>query len=206
MSPGRTRVPAAEVDWDGIKARLRAAEQALAAGLQVSPEKRRAILHRRALVHAALPAPAEAAGARIEVVEFMLGAQRYAALAADVKEVLPLTRLTPLPGVPSFVAGIVHLHGRIVTVIDLKHFFDLPRSDLTDLNRLVVLQHGGVEVALLADRIGGVGSLRLAELQAVPAGSRVTCLRGVAPGPLALIDTQKLMNDPKMVVDDSAGP
>jgi purine-binding chemotaxis protein CheW len=122
-----------------------------------------------------------------------------------VREVLPLTRLTPLPCTPDFIAGIVHLHGRIVTVIDLKRFFDLPHSDLTDLNRLVVLQHGGVEMALLADRIVGVASLRLAELQTPSDDLRAGCLRGVAPGSLAVLDVEKLLNDPKMVVDESIG-
>ena len=188
-----SRRAVAEIDWDRIKARLLAAEQALAAGSVVSPEKRRAILHARALAYAAVPPAAELPGARIEVVEFMLGAQRHAVEASWVREVLPLTSLTPLPCTPDFVAGVVHLRGRIVTVIDLKRFFDLPHSDLTDHNRLVVLQHDGTEMAVLADRIVGVASPRLADLQA-------------SSGTLVVLDVERLLNDPKMVVDESVGP
>ena len=157
------------IDWERIKARLAAAEQALAAGLDVSPQKRRAVLQARAQTYAAAPPRPEAGGERIEVVEFMLGPQRHAIEALWVHEVLPLDALTPLPCTPDFVAGIVHLHGRIVTAIDLKRFFALPPTGITDLNRLVVVRHGGHELGLLADRIVGVGSLRLAQLQAAPA-------------------------------------
>src|SRR6185436_15922814 len=117
----------------------------------------------------------------------MLGPARHAVAAASVREVLPLTSLTPLPCTPDFVAGIVHLRGRIVTVIDLKRFFGMPQSDLTDLNRLVVLQHGGAELAVLADRIVGVASLRLAELEPPSGDAHAACLRGIAPGALAVL-------------------
>jgi purine-binding chemotaxis protein CheW len=201
-----TRSRGEPVDWERIKARLAAAEQALAAGLDISPQKRRAVLHARALVHAAAPPRPAAGGERIEVVEFMLGAQRHAIEAASVHEVLPLEALTPLPCTPDFVAGIVHLHGRIVTAIDLKRFFALPSTGITDLNRLVVVRHGAGELGLLADRIVGVGWLLLADLQAAPADDlRASGLRGIAGGELALLDIHRLMNDPKMVVDDTVG-
>ena len=202
--PGRTPRPA--VDWDRIKARLAAAEQALASGFAVSPERRRAILNARAAAYAAAPAPVEAPGERIEVVEFMLGPQRYAVEAAAVHEVLALKDLTPLPCTPDFVAGIVQRHGRIVTVIDLKRFFHLPRTGLTDLDRLIVLRHGDIELALLADRIGGVGWLRMAELHAAPDDARSHCLHGVSAEQVFVLDVAKLLNDPQMVVDEMLSP
>jgi purine-binding chemotaxis protein CheW len=192
------------IAWDRIKARLAAAEQALADGADNSPERRRAVLQARALAYAAAPPRPEAGGERIEVVEFMLGPQRHAVEAGRVREVLALDVLTALPCTPDFIAGIVHLHGRIVTAIDLKRFFALAPTGITDLNRLVVVRHGAAELGLLADRIVGVGSLRLAELQAAAADDpRAGALRGIA-GELALLDIERLMNDPKMVVDDSA--
>jgi purine-binding chemotaxis protein CheW len=205
MSPSR-RPRGETIDWERIKARLAAAEQALAAELEVSPQKRRAVLHARALLHAAAPPRPETGGERIEVVEFLLGAQRHAIEAAWVHEVLPLDALTPLPCTPDFVAGIVHLHGRIVTAIDLKRVFGLPVTGITDLNRLVVVRHGGSELGLLADRIVGVSWLLLTDLHAAPADDlRAGGLRGIAAGELALLDIDRLMNDPKMVVDDTAG-
>jgi len=200
------RTPRPAVDWDRIKARLAAAEQALASGFAVSPDKRRAILNARAAAYAAAPAPVEPAGARIEVVEFTLGRERHAVEAAAVHEVLALKDLTPLPCTPGFVAGIVQRHGRIITVIDLKLFFGLPPTGLTDLDRLIVLRHGDVELAVLADRIGGVGWLRLAELRAASDDARARCLHGVSAEQVFVLDVAKLLNDPQMVVDETLGP
>jgi purine-binding chemotaxis protein CheW len=200
------RTARAPVDWGRIKARLAFAEQTLASGFAVSPERRKAILHARAQAHAAAPPPAEPAGARIDVVEFMLGPQRHAVEAVWVREVLTLKDLTPLPCTPGFVAGVVHSHGRILTVIDLKRFFDLPATGLTDLDKLVVLQHGDTELALLADRIAGVGRLRLADLHDAPADKRARCLRGVSAEQVFVLDAAKLLNDPLLVVDEELNP
>jgi hypothetical protein len=92
-------------------------------------------------------------------------------------------------------------------VIDLKRFFGLPPSDLTDLNRLVVLQHGGAELGVLADRIVGVALAALAELQARRPADRTPPACAASRRALGrCIDSEKLMNDPKMVVDESAVP
>lgn len=50
---------------------------------------------------------------------FRLGADHYALDAAEVAEVLPLTRLKQIPGAPAWVAGLLQRRGQPVPVIDL---------------------------------------------------------------------------------------
>jgi purine-binding chemotaxis protein CheW len=38
------------------------------------------------------------------------------------------------------VLGIVNLRGRILPVLDLKKFFDLPEQGLTDLHRIILVR------------------------------------------------------------------
>lgn len=44
----------------------------------------------------------------------------FAVPLGEVREVLGTQQITPLPNVPSFVAGMINLRGKIVTTIDLK--------------------------------------------------------------------------------------
>ncbi|AGW94656.1 MULTISPECIES: chemotaxis protein CheW [Cupriavidus] len=50
---------------------------------------------------------------------FRLGNDHYALDAAEIAEVLPLTRLKQIPGAPAWVAGMMERRGQPVPVIDL---------------------------------------------------------------------------------------
>lgn len=50
---------------------------------------------------------------------FRIGADRYALDAAEIAEVLPLTRTKQIPGAPPWVAGLMVRHGQPVPVLDI---------------------------------------------------------------------------------------
>jgi purine-binding chemotaxis protein CheW len=140
------------------------------------------------------------AGARAEeqweVVEFLLASERYAIESTAVREVYPLRALTPLPCTPAFVLGIVNVRGQILAVLDLRRLFDLPIQGLTELNKVVILRAGGVEVGILADVIVGVQTVPLAQIQpslSTLSGIRKEFLKGVTAGGLVILDADKIV-------------
>lgn len=192
------------IDWDLIKQRLTAAGEALEKGFAPSPEKRQEILRERARALAVKPLAAMAPGAGIEVLEFSLTQERYAVETVWVHEVTTLKELTPLPCAPPFVLGIVNLRGRIMSVIDLKKFFDLPEKGLTDLNKLIVLRNDAMKFGVLADQIIGTRYLPLAAIQApLPTltGIRAEYLKGITAERLVVLDGKKLLTDTSIVVE-----
>jgi len=132
----------------------------------------------------------------------MLAYERYAIDTSFVREVHPLKDITALPGTPPFIAGIVNVRGRIVSVVDLKQFFDLPVRGLTDLNKVVILDDGQMEFGLLVDAIVGVQRLALDTIQSKPAtltGVRTGYLLGVTAEPTVILDAAKILGDPAIV-------
>jgi purine-binding chemotaxis protein CheW len=88
-------------------------------------------------------------------------------------------------------------------VVDLKRFFDLPNNALTDLNRVIVVRKDGMELGILADTIHGVRRIPQRELQpSLPTltGIRAEYLKGVTAERLIVLDANKLLSDPKIVV------
>lgn len=195
-APGASRV-----DWEGLKRRLAAAAESLAQ-TEPSAEARDRILRARAQAVARAPAAADSED-RLSVVEFMLGYERYALATAWVREVVALRDITPLPGAPAFVAGLISVRGRVVSVVDLKAFFDLPAKGLPELNRVLVVGNGDLEFGLLVDAVNGVSELRTRELQpALPTltGVREEYLRGLDPERRVVLDAERILNDPRMIV------
>jgi purine-binding chemotaxis protein CheW len=158
----------------------------------------------RALARTTEGAPV-AKGLLLEVLEFRLAQEQYAVENRFVQEVHPLKELTPLPCTPPFVRGIVNVRGRILSVLDLKKFFDLPEKGLTDLHRIILVRGNDLELGLLADVIVGVRSISSDSLQpSLPTltGIRADYLKGVTAERLVLLDLARILADPKIIVHE----
>jgi purine-binding chemotaxis protein CheW len=191
------------VDWSTVYRRLEASRMALERGVTPTPEDRKNTLRARA--QALAREPQDAAGAReeIDIVEFLLAYETYGVESSYVREVYPLKAFTPLPCTPPFVVGIINIHGQILSVIDLKKFFDLPAKGLTDLNKVIVVHHESMAFGLLADAILGVRAVPLEDIQpSLPTltGIREAYLKGVTRERLVVLDAGKLLSDQRLIV------
>lgn len=170
--------------------------------MRVTPEEKKRIWQERARA-LAQGIKENDADDFLEVVEFALAHETYAFELAHIREVLPLKHLTPLPGVPSFVLGVIHLRGEIISVIDLKGFFQLPAKGLTDLNRVIVLESRHMAFGVLADIIVGVRRHSRSRMQpSLPtlSGTQAEYLKGVTEDGIVLLDAEKILSDEKILV------
>jgi purine-binding chemotaxis protein CheW len=162
-------------------------------------------LRERARLLARPAAHLPAAQTMLEVLEFRLARERYAVETRYVREVVALKNLTPLPGTPPFVLGIVNVRGQILPVLDLKKLFDLAEQGLTDLHCIILVRGHGLEFGLLADVIVGVLSIPQASLQpSLPTltGIRAEYLKGVTAERLVVLDLERILADPKIIVHE----
>jgi purine-binding chemotaxis protein CheW len=193
-------------DWQGVRQRLDAAADLINRG--ISPEGQKEILKARARALAREPQPAETEGGALEVLEFLLAYERYGIEMSWVRETLPLRDITPVPCTPPFVLGLINVRGQILSVIDIKRFFDLPAKGLTDLNKVIIVHGEGMEFGILADAVFGVRAIPLAELQpSLPTltGVREEYLKGVTRERTVVLDGRKLLGDRKIVVHEEIG-
>ena len=168
------------------------------------PQQSQSILKARA--QALAQAPEQVAATEcLEVVTFLLAYETYGIETACVREVYPLKDLTPLPCTPPFVAGIVNVRGQVISVIDIKKFFDLPEKGLTDLNKVIILSNGVMEFGILADAIVDVRNIPLGKIQSgLPTltGIRENYLKGVTAERLVILDAAKLLTDNNIIVHE----
>ena len=87
--------------------------------------KERAVLLSRETIHY------EISQKKLEILEFKIEKEVYGLETQCVNKVYSLEYLTPLPGLPSFMSGIINIHGLIIPIIDIKKFFDLEETKLT---------------------------------------------------------------------------
>lgn len=165
----------------------------------------KAVLRARARDLARIPEQPPTGDGSLEVLEFRLAQEEYAIETRYVHEVHPLRHLTSLPSTPEFISGIVNVRGRIVPVVDLKKFFALEETGLTDLHRVILVSGNGLEFGLLADVSVGVRSIAMDALHAAPStvgGIGTEYVRGVTAERLILLDMQRILSDPRIIVND----
>jgi len=190
------------IDWTEVHRRLDSARMALEDGATQSPDERQSILKSRAR-ELAVEHETDVSREFIEIVGFRLVSENYGIEAAFVREVYPLKGYTSLPGTPAFVLGIINVRGKIISVIDLKKFFNLPEKGLGDLNKVIILRNDRMEFGVLADAILGTRSVTADEIQASPAtlaGIGADYLKGVTGDRVIILDGEKILGDKKIIV------
>jgi purine-binding chemotaxis protein CheW len=132
---------------------------------------------------------------------FSLKGQRYAVPLASVREVIRPGDITPVPGGPHDVLGIVNLRGQIVPVLDGRCRFGLDHGEdagAEDAHRVIVFDNGGAVVGMLIDVIGEMLQFDAADVDLPPPGRadrRDDPVTGVITrddGFIALIDVARL--------------
>jgi len=193
------------IEWGNIHRRLETAQNTLEQGFQLAPEQQSKILKARAKALAREPASKKTAEGYLQVIEFSLAYERYAIESAYVREVYPLKEFTPVPCTPPFVFGMVNVRGRILAVIDIRKFFDLPEKGLGDLNKIIIVHKGEKEFGILADSIAGTRSIPVSDIQpSLPTltGIRAEYLKGVTEERLVVLDAAKILIDKKIIVHE----
>jgi purine-binding chemotaxis protein CheW len=196
-----------KIDWNEIKSRINSLEESLNQKIIMSPEEIRTILKARAQALALEKKNEPDQKDFIEVIEFRLASETYGIETKYIREVYPLKDFTILPGIPSFVIGIMNVRGQIISIIDLKKFFNLPEKGLGELNKVIIIHNKRMEFGILADIINGTRSFSLDEIQSSPVSTNeigAEYLKGVTNDHIIILDAEKILEDEKIIIHQEA--
>ena len=99
---------------------------------------------------------------------FRLGDEIYGVNVMQIREVLRYTEITPVPGAPYFVLGIINLRGNVVTVIDTRIRFGLPVAEVDNNTRIVIVEVDKQVIGMLVDSVAEVTYLKESEIEKAP--------------------------------------
>ena len=99
---------------------------------------------------------------------FRLADEIYGINVMQVQEVLRMTEIAPVPGAPGCVLGIINLRGNVVTVVDARELFGLPRNENTDQTRIMIVEINKLIVGLLVDSVAEVVNIQNSDIDSAP--------------------------------------
>lgn len=108
----------------------------------------------------------------ISYVTFKIANELYGINIMDVREVVQLCEITPIPNAPAFVDGVINLRGEIIPVVNLGKRFNFKERKFTDeeelLRGIVVLNVNGLIIGIIIDQIKRVVNIDTSQIQPPP--------------------------------------
>jgi purine-binding chemotaxis protein CheW len=95
-----------------------------------------------------------------QYLTFILDSKLFAFDVLKTREVLSLIPITPIPGTPSYMTGVLNLRGSVVPVMDLRRKFGIAESPYTENTSIIIVEAAAAGetliVGALVDAVKGV--------------------------------------------------
>ncbi len=150
------------------------------------------------------PDPQHQSGAE-HFLTFVLGREEYGVTILKVQGIQGWDRVTPIPGTPDFILGVINLRGAIVPVVDLRRRFGMPAGEFGPTTVVIVVKvtTEGHErtLGLVVDAVSDVRSVGDNERMPAPdfgAAVKTDFVRGLATVEermVILLDIDKLVSE-----------
>jgi purine-binding chemotaxis protein CheW len=127
----------------------------------------------------------------MQLVSFRLAKEFYGIEITKVREIILITDITHVPEAPAFLRGLINLRSTVIPVIDLRARFGLPPGEVSDENRIMVLQACGKTIGIVVDAVSEV--LRVKQEQIAPPPPTVAGLGRDYLSGLVKLDKQLLI-------------
>ena len=149
---------------------------------------------------------------------FMLGTDSYGLPVLNVRDIIRLCPITPVPRMPDYVKGVINLRGTVIAVIDLRAKFEMPASTLGDRCCVIIVQirslTGGASTLMgaVVDAVEEVVNLGASDIEPTPdfGGTLDTrYMLGVATirgGVKTLLDIEKIFQEDGSLAMSAAPP
>ena len=105
-------------------------------------------------------------------VTFMISTELYGINIMNVREVVQLCEIRPIPNAPKFVDGVINLRGEIIPVVDLGKRFNFKSRSFTEeeelLRGIIVLNMNELIIGIIIDQIKRVVTIEQDQIQPPP--------------------------------------
>jgi purine-binding chemotaxis protein CheW len=142
----------------------------------------------------------QAVSSDLPLVVFRLGAEAFGLRLHEVREIIMVGMITPVPRAPSFIDGVLNLRGEVMPVIDLRDRFGLERQAATNLSRIVITPIAGVFTGLVVDAVDEVKTVDQRKLDDPPrvtsagANAYIQKVAKTDAGVIFILDLQHLLS------------
>jgi purine-binding chemotaxis protein CheW len=99
---------------------------------------------------------------------FDLDHQTYGLPIDMVREIFQLGKISPVPGTPPYIAGVMNLRGKVIPIADLRVRLGLPKIAPTKTSGIIVVESPHGETGVIVDGIQEVVDFAADQIDTAP--------------------------------------
>lgn len=134
-------------------------------------------------------------------VTFQMDQERYGINVLQVQEIIRMNDITPVPGAPRHILGVINLRGNVVPIVNTRTRFNLPTVEDSSETRIILVDLERQLIGIVVDSVAEVVTLESGEIEKAPSLDKaewVQFIHGVARingDLLILLDLSKFLSD-----------
>ncbi len=115
---------------------------------------------------------------------FGLAEERYGINILDIREIIQMMHVRPLPKMPDFVKGVINLRKKIIPIIDMRQKFNMESVKYTDKTCIIIVEisalTGSALMGIIVDTVFDVAVVDDKEVQDAPEFEQLTNIDYIA--------------------------
>lgn len=143
-------------------------------------------------------------------ISFSLNQENYCINLKFVREVTKLKNvsLTHVPCVPDFIIGIINLRGDFIAIVDIKSFLNIPKTNITEKTKIIVIRTENIQIGLVVDDVFGIENIPQEKLnhnvQNKHEKNKFTSAEIMFNNKvMCVFDLKKLLEDERLFIEDT---
>ena len=137
----------------------------------------------------------------LEVLEFTIAGNHYGINVAKVREILPMTEITPVPNSHPCIEGIFMPRDTIITAINLVKALGFPERTLRKEDMLIITNFNNLNIAFDVEQVLGIHRVSWTDI-VKPDATVSTPGAGVATGIIKKLDSLIIVLDFERIVEE----
>lgn len=131
---------------------------------------------------------------------FVIDKQYYAFPITELREIIEIQEVSPVPEFPSYAKGIINIRGDIVPVIDVRLRFKKPEVEYTSRTCIIIVNSGSLNIGFIVDCVDEVIDIKGDDISPAPkltsrAAKYVSGIGKVENKLIIVLDAEYLISD-----------
>jgi purine-binding chemotaxis protein CheW len=145
---------------------------------------------------------------------FSLAEEEYGIGILEIKEIIGMMPITPVPQTPEHVKGVINLRGKVIPVVDLRLRFGMESIEYDERTCIIVVEISGqaetVQIGIVVDSVSEVLNIKGEDVEETPTfGTKLNTdfILGMAKmegGIKILLDIDKVLSNEEIAVLEKA--